>query len=892
MRIQKKSKIHFLPSQAILYAALAFATTACSLRNYNAGTTTVSIAIPGSQKDQNSSRLENPADFGPISRSLRKSPKAAGGGGGQSNSANTVPAALTDFNCYAVNISGPGIAPAVGTNCGTKATGQYIGIYGGMYSSGPQTVSFQVPNGPGISIQLIGFDQSACTPLASIFNGSSNNNNGASPYLLASSTIDLTQDTDVDLTATYDPANPQQALQNCVVGAEANAIAPTRAFQGLIPVTAAPSPLAPALTLVGETPPAGFATASNLTGSTALSISSLPTVCQNCGQQPALVSGMVSSSISTPDSRAVVQLVWDLTANKIPLTGYANFELSFRGGQADFCATGQAYGATAGVWDKAENKWISIGSGTYSNENNGSDTLIQWFSGSSPINAPLSSLAVPGSDGDLYLVVQVESNYAGTAAVCPSAVYISAAGLATASSPAGEIDDNNTLRMTSNAIQGTSSNSIVGGYGQSILFSTQGGVPPYSYSCSLTGCSVDQNGVYTAPAAGSSDTVVVADSLGASTWTIVTLAGTGVAEGISLVLDSYSYSSLVGPASDGSYSIVAGSCVDLDANAVSYAGMVNFTTVDFTNVTLNANGTSIPVYAAPGCTTASGTLNLTSSQLTGLFVQPTQAGAFRINASSNSSMNANSGVTLTISPAAYYGVAMVAPPLMTEGECVPVTIQQADQYGNANPTGAPAVVTVSDISSIGNYAELYSNSSCTSPAISLSVPADQALQYYFKDTGSAAAWDISSNITPGFAQGSTTSSGVFFAAPTSGTIAYQTEPAGQAVKLGIYPTAELDSHNCLEVMVGSTDSAGTWTPPQGSDVDINLQIPSGSSWFVSQTACDSNTSGNASTVPVAITASPWYQEIWLSNISESEIIGASQGTGPNPPLMPSTFVVP
>jgi hypothetical protein len=325
---------------------------------------------------------------------------------------------------------------------------------------------------------------------------------------------------------------------------------------------------------------------------------------------------------------------------------------------------------------------------------------------------------------------------------------------------------------------------------------------------------------------------------------------------------------------------------------------MSFSSVNFSNVTLNSNGTTIPVYAAPTCTTASGTLNMTSSQLSGLFIQPTKAGLFPVNANTTSTTNINSGVALTISSAAYYGVAMVAPPLITENECVPVTIQLADQYGNANPTGAPAVVTVTDISLIGNYAELFSNATCTQGAISLTVLAGQSQQYYIEDTGSPAAWTTAENTSPGLAAGSTTSSGTFFAAPTSGTIAYQTEPAGQAVAIslqlvtGVTNPDNSTQQDCLGVTLGTIDSSGNFLTPQGGDVDINLQIPSGSSWFIGQTACDAGTGGNASNDPVIINAAPWNTEIWISHALQTNIISASQGTGPTPSLMPATLPVP
>ena len=770
-----------------------------------------------------------------------------------------------------------------------------------MYGAGPQTATFQVPNGSGIQIQLMGFASTGgagCPTLSSIFAGTGNVPGMNGPWLLASTTLDISSDTTVSLTAAFSSSTAQQLYQNCAVGSQANAIAPTRAFSGSINAGGGASG-APALTLAQDATPTGFVSTSMVGSIVPAGLSTLPTFCNgNCEQNsPPAVPNMISAT--TIANRAAIQFVWDLTANAIPLTNYGNFNLFFRGGQQDSCATGQAYGASAGVWDQAAGKWILLGNGTYTNGNPSGDTLIQWTSGTAPLDVPLSSLAVTGSDGDQYVVVNVESNYVGTS-LCPSAVYVGNAGFASTTSVGNELNSNNNqLNLISNGIMGGGggSNSIIAGNSQSLLFTAQGGTPPYTYTCNTTndlGCTITNTGIYTAGPSGTTDTVTVTDSsttaLTSQIQVNLTLATSPL--GVIMALDPSSASQLTANG-DGSYSVSADACLQFDANAVSYAGL-SLGTVNFTGVTYQNALTGTPVTANGASCISVAPTSFTSAQTTGIFVKPGKVGFMQLSAQTTSPTNqAPSSAMLYVTPGVYVGVSMISPQLMTVNECIPVTILLADQFGNANPTAGAGSATVSGLTanSIGAGGNVYaaSDTTCSTPLTTFTVNSGAGTAFNFMDT----ALDVFAGGTDwdGSAGGTT-----FYVPGGTGGPAIKMETAGQATAIKLQYLAGPDSSGCMEFNIGTVDSSGAWTQPQGGGIVINLGMPIGSKWFlggspsISQADCDSNNSGL--TGGLTVSASPWYDTVWISNYQSSNYLSANQSSGPTPTLPPTKVTVP
>ncbi|MGZ3687078.1 MAG: hypothetical protein ACXWPM_05040 [Bdellovibrionota bacterium] len=118
------------------------------------------------------------------------------------------PSTFDGFNCFAINVTGPGIS---GPSCPTGSTvnSSGMGVFSGFVAPG-QSVKVTVPSGPGRVIQLLGQMVPAGTACPSPTPGQAPppGTNPAPTFLLGSATSDIFSDKTVTLQAAYDPSNP------------------------------------------------------------------------------------------------------------------------------------------------------------------------------------------------------------------------------------------------------------------------------------------------------------------------------------------------------------------------------------------------------------------------------------------------------------------------------------------------------------------------------------------------------------------------------------------------------------------------------------------------------------------------------------------------------------
>lgn len=129
----------------------------------------------------------------------------------------TAPASLSDFDCFAVNVTAPEIPPPPGLQSCTLPT-DIIGAAGGWVSTNPTTsstnssnvsIDLMVPSGPSRLIQIYGVRTADPCPTFGDFKSA----RLGDIYLIGSVTQDIFDDTDASITAKLDPA--KKALTSC-----------------------------------------------------------------------------------------------------------------------------------------------------------------------------------------------------------------------------------------------------------------------------------------------------------------------------------------------------------------------------------------------------------------------------------------------------------------------------------------------------------------------------------------------------------------------------------------------------------------------------------------------------------------------------------------------------
>jgi len=128
-------------------------------------------------------------------------------------STSSSPQSLNDFTCFAVNVSGSGIAPTPDSSFSCKVAGSALpSIFVGFQPTSGGSITVLVPAGPARTIQLLGIQTTngTCPAATDMLASSSEFTSGKTtyPYQLGAATADITGDTMITLTASFSPKSP------------------------------------------------------------------------------------------------------------------------------------------------------------------------------------------------------------------------------------------------------------------------------------------------------------------------------------------------------------------------------------------------------------------------------------------------------------------------------------------------------------------------------------------------------------------------------------------------------------------------------------------------------------------------------------------------------------
>ena len=121
----------------------------------------------------------------------------------------------TSFQCYGLNIIGPGISSDPIYQCKNPASG--MGILAGLAPITVGSLDAMVPAGPARTVQLLGVQSDIACPILSAYieaNGIDSIHGHLEAYVLGSTTTDIFDDTAVTIAAAFD-ANTAKAFQGC-----------------------------------------------------------------------------------------------------------------------------------------------------------------------------------------------------------------------------------------------------------------------------------------------------------------------------------------------------------------------------------------------------------------------------------------------------------------------------------------------------------------------------------------------------------------------------------------------------------------------------------------------------------------------------------------------------
>jgi hypothetical protein len=121
---------------------------------------------------------------------------------------------VADFDCYALNVTGPGIINDTRMGCTNPETA--MGMVAGFVPVTQGVIDMMVPAGPSRKIQVIGIQSNiSCQILDTLLNTAGVNalTDMGVPYVIGTSVADVFEDTAVNITVAYDPN--AIAFQNC-----------------------------------------------------------------------------------------------------------------------------------------------------------------------------------------------------------------------------------------------------------------------------------------------------------------------------------------------------------------------------------------------------------------------------------------------------------------------------------------------------------------------------------------------------------------------------------------------------------------------------------------------------------------------------------------------------
>ena len=136
-------------------------------------------------------------------------------GSSRKNSSFVAPTDISGFQCYGLNVRGPGIQSDPRLGCTDPASG--MGLIAGFYPITQGSIEVVVPAGPDRVVELIGIQSSVGCPLLNdLLNsgGKAALDNFGDPYLLGSTTTNIFDDTAVTIYASFD-SNTPKAFQGC-----------------------------------------------------------------------------------------------------------------------------------------------------------------------------------------------------------------------------------------------------------------------------------------------------------------------------------------------------------------------------------------------------------------------------------------------------------------------------------------------------------------------------------------------------------------------------------------------------------------------------------------------------------------------------------------------------
>lgn len=121
---------------------------------------------------------------------------------------------VADFDCYALNVTGPGIINDTRMGCTNPETA--MGMVAGFVPVTQGVIDMMVPAGPSRKIQVIGIQSNiSCQILDTLLNTAGVNalTDMGVPYVIGTSVADVFEETAVNITVAYDPN--AIAFQNC-----------------------------------------------------------------------------------------------------------------------------------------------------------------------------------------------------------------------------------------------------------------------------------------------------------------------------------------------------------------------------------------------------------------------------------------------------------------------------------------------------------------------------------------------------------------------------------------------------------------------------------------------------------------------------------------------------
>ncbi|MFL5812162.1 MAG: hypothetical protein ACJ763_01175 [Bdellovibrionia bacterium] len=177
----------------IPYLWLALLLSGCSLKSPS-GMKTIQIRLP--------STSHSAALVKPVNKSL----------------AIAAPTALSDFTCFGVKVTGPGISDDSRMGC---APPDGIGIVGGLIPSSGGSIDLTVPAGPGRKIVVFGAQSAeGCTSMEDLLSrptvGRFSKFGGF--YALGETSVDIVEDTSVTIKVAFTGSN-SQVFAGCSVDA-------------------------------------------------------------------------------------------------------------------------------------------------------------------------------------------------------------------------------------------------------------------------------------------------------------------------------------------------------------------------------------------------------------------------------------------------------------------------------------------------------------------------------------------------------------------------------------------------------------------------------------------------------------------------------------------------